>query len=222
MGMLFNIATCIAIFLIVFGISNFVLIKRKIDYLRRYPILLLFYLFSLIFVTIFYSNAIFNYFRGVNLIVVLIPLIALLASIMVYPIFNKHLKIPSNFLKKYDKAFFLRMDYRMITTKFVDVVFQDLIIFIWTMSFLEIGLHIISISIIFLIAFPILHIPLIFVHKGLMSLYYICLSVFGAVIPFLVLNIEYGLIYVVTFHWLTYLAGRLCFGLYFRMRRPAS
>lgn len=220
--MLLNIIISVLIFLVVFGISNFVFIKRKIDYFQGYPILLLFYFFSSVIIVIFYNHIIFDYFRGININIFLIPLITLIISIMIYPVLNQKLKIPSDFLKKHDKVFFLKMDYRMITTKFSDVIFQDFILLILTLFFIDMGLNTLSISILFLIVFPLLHIPLIFVHKGLMSLYYICLSLLSVAVPYLILNIEYGLIYVIIFHWLTYLVGRFCFGLYLKMCRPAS
>ena len=104
--------------------TTFVLQRNRIGYFRHYPLLLLFYLVGIIFVSIFYLEVISGYINNVNLLSIIIPFLALFLAIIIYPILDKYLKIPKSFIKKYNRVLLLRMDYRMITTKFFDVVFS--------------------------------------------------------------------------------------------------
>lgn len=218
--MALQITIWILFFTFVFILADQIFISRGINYFHKYYYVAGYYLLSAGLALWFYSRLISDYLRGINIFWFALPLALFTISFLVYPYFNKNLRVPKDFSHKQSRLFFLRMDYRFVIGKFFDILFQEIMILILILLLLENNMQWMNIRWVFIIIFPTIHLLLVFT-EGWYSSFYILSALLGSIfLPVFLIKTAPGIYLSWSMHWLIYLMGRIGFGIWFEKHPP--
>ena len=201
---------------VIFG-SFYLIIKiletKGIRFSEKFPILALAYLIST-----FLSGKIFFYrikffFTNPNYLPFIVLILTIVFGYILKNIAVKKYPVSKKFIKKNPKLLFLKMDDKYLITNFFNVMFQQLAILTLISVFISNNLSIKIQILYFVLIFGLLHFYIIF-EKGIIGLMYIGVSLLlGFLFIILITSFDYGFVYSISLHWITYVFGRILFGI---------
>jgi len=123
------------------------------------------------------------------------------------------------FFPNYKKAFeldstlyFAKFDHKYLFSKSFEILYQQVMISLLSVWLANSGLSFLAIVFIFSVIFGWGHIPLFFYSAKSVSIFFLIAAIISAfVFPFLILKVEWGIIYSYIFHWIFYILAGFIF-----------
>jgi len=206
-------------FLLAFGFSGMVMKRNGMSYVNSYKIYFAYWgIFSFFLYSIYWDLLVF--LRDLNLGLVMMYLLVLFSSIaIIYSVFRAKLKAPKDMIEKYGKADaeFLFMNLPYVIVKTVEIAFQQLFVTILVLLLHQnLGMNFLELTLYFLVFFGVVHFLLLFfMDIKFVLLYSIAAMLASFIFPFMILNIQYGLVYNYIIHWMFYLISGMLVWLYY-------
>lgn len=192
-------------------IGFLVLNKKGIDYIKKYYLTSLYFLFmSLLPVIIFWEDFSSYNFQWEFLPILLIASTFIL-NILMYNYIRKNYKKPEKLIKQNPLNFFLRLENKYLVSKSFNILFQQVMILILVIL-LKQSLSLDKIIISFAIFFGLGHLFLSFFMGKFFSIFFTIFAVLSAIIfPIIILYVPSGFIYTYIIHWIFYISIGLFF-----------
>lgn len=199
-----DIATLALIWVACWGVS-FGLIRRGITYLTH-PLATSFLFFSFsVLAMILFRARLAPLASGVTVPSVVVLLGVVLLTVAVYALAPRFLRRPDQLIARHPEEFYLQLQYRYLTPKSFEILFQQLIIVVLTLRLAATGLPLVGVILAFLGIFALLHLPMLLLVGTRMGLAYnLASATLAAVFPVLILGVESGIVYSYAAHWFFY------------------
>jgi hypothetical protein len=218
--MLIEYIIWLGVFISVFFVSYILLESKMLNYETKIILNTLYYWVSIIILYAFIRNKISTYLH-LDLLALGLLLVCIIMGYQSVNIINKTLPIPKKILKQKNTPYFFKFTRHFIFTKLSDILFQQLMILWLIQMLISEGFTSYRLMIFFTIIFTLFHIPTIIKHKWF-SLFFIISALFGGmIVPWIIINLELGIIYSILLHWSIYFFGRIYYGIYY-LRHPVS
>ena len=131
--------------------------------------------------------------------------LAVALTLAVYAWIPSVLRRPDALFVRLPEEFYLRLDYRYLTPKSFEVLFQQLVIVVLTLLLAETGLSLVRIVFSFLGIFGLFHLPMLLVlGRGPGLAYGVASLTLAAAFPVLILRLQSGFLYSYAAHWFFY------------------
>jgi hypothetical protein len=136
----------------------------------------------------------------------------ILFSIIIYYFAQKNLKKDKKIINKYRNVDFIKIDFRFLFSKIFEIFFQQLMVFILIKILNNLGFNLTIIILVFIFLFGLSHLFLIKINKKMFGLFYTLVGILSAfIIPYIILNINYGIIITFIIHYLFYIFAGVLF-----------
>ncbi|MDH3217641.1 MAG: hypothetical protein OEN01_15435 [Candidatus Krumholzibacteria bacterium] len=185
------------------GFYGFML-RRQINYVNRFPITSVYFLALSILIIISFRGT----FAQIATDLELTPLIALalvyVTTIALYHLSHAHLKKPARLISMNPQEFFLTLDYRYLTSKSFELLFQQVMIVLLILTIHRTIPTMINVMALYGVIFATAHIPiypLIGTKERIFKLVYSAAAIASAIVfPVLILTVSYGFVYTYIIH----------------------
>jgi len=181
----------------------------------------LFFLFISIFTVIIFRQMFANYLVNFSITPVVLLVILFAADAFTYQIMNSKYDCRNKFAKAKSPNAYLSMDYRYLIAKTLDILYQQLLIFVLVMILASTNLIPALIILLFAILFVAAHIISLRILGSFFGKYFIVASLAaGLIFPTLILYVNTGLVYSFLVHWIFYTLSGVFFWIF--MKNPLN
>lgn len=189
--------------------------SKKINYIINYGLMSFIFLIASIINFITFKILIFDYFKNFMILPFIILALFFILNTLVYYLSSKYMNKPIKLIKKYPNEFFLLMNYKYLTSKSFDILFQQTMILILILLLIKNNFYILEIIFLFAILFGGIHIFQYIRSGKFFGTYYLIFSILSSFIfPLIIIKLNYGVIYTYIIHWLFYTLSALYFWYY--------
>ena len=185
------------------GLYGFML-RRQIDYIKRFPITCVYFLILSILVTILFEDTLARVATDFDLTPLVVLGLAYILTIGVYYLAHTRLRKPERLISANPYEFFLTLDYRYLTSKSIELLFQQIMIVVLILTVHAATTSLVSLIVIYGVIFASAHLaiyPLIGTTGRIFKLVYFFAAVTSAIVfPLLTLRVSYGFVYSYIIH----------------------
>lgn len=179
--------------------------KNKRDYIKNYLIVSIYFCLISFILIYFFKGIMEQIYSKLSLVPITILIIFFIINFLAFFISNKVLRKPIEFIEKYSKVHYIKMDYRYLLSKSFEIFFQQILIISLIFILYQQGLNLYWITLIFIFLFGFAHIPMLKIGQGIFGkIIFVASIVSSFLFPFLILTFDYGFIYTYILHWLFY------------------
>jgi hypothetical protein len=212
MEVILKLVVWLAIWFLVW-LTYYFLSNKKMNYVKQYPLTAgFFFLVSFALVTVFSKDLYFLIKPGFQILPFLFLILLFIFNAVAY-------RYIGSVFPQYKKAFeldgtlyFAKFDNKYLFSKSFEILYQQIMIALLVIWLISSGFSFIIAVLIFAIFFGLGHVLLFFYYKKSVSLFFLVASIISSfVFPFLILKVEWGIIYSYIFHWIFYIFAGFIF-----------
>ena len=185
------------------GLYGFMM-RRKIDYVKRFPITCAYFLTLSILITILFRGTLAQVVTDFGFTPFIALALAYVLAIAIYNLSHRYLKKPERLIGENPHELFLTLDYRYLTSKSFELLFQQVMIVLLILTIHRTTTTMINVMVIFGVIFAVAHVPiyrLIGTSSRVFKLVYFAASLMSAIVfPLLILRVSYGFVYGYIIH----------------------
>jgi hypothetical protein len=194
-------------------LTYYFLSNRKMSYVEKYRLTAIFFLLaSALILLVFHRDLYF-------LIKSNFQIIPFLSLILLFVFNSLAYKYVGSFFPNYKKAFeldgtlyFAKFDKKYLLSKSFEILYQQIMISLLSIWLVGSGFYFLTTVFIFALVFGLGHVPLFFYSKKSVGLFFLFASIISSfVFPFLILKVEWGIVYSYIFHWIFYIIAGFVF-----------
>jgi len=196
-----------------FGIFFIFLHRSGVNYIDHFLWTASYFLFIAIITSLLFWSYIVTALHGFTATPFIVLWIFMLAQVILYIHLPRYLREPKEYFEKYPDRYYLKIDWKRLISKSMDIVAQQVFIVLLVTFLKDAGLSLPEIIFSFTFLFALLHIPLIASEWGAWPswLFGGIVIVFSIIFPILILKVQYGFIYNIIIHWLFYTVTAVIF-----------
>jgi len=188
------------------------LVRRRVNYLDRYPITAAYFLLATVVVAAPFRELLVPLLHEIHPMHLVLFGIVLRAHVLVYRLLPRRVARPESLIRAYPHIYWLRMDQRYNVTKPVEILFQQTLFVSLVLLLDRSGMPRVGWNLLLVAIFASLHIPIIALVGRYFGLYYLGSSIVAAILfPAIILWRPDGFVYSYLLHWLYYLASAIFF-----------
>lgn len=191
------------------------MLRRQVNYVQRFPITAVYFLTLSVLVTILFRGTFAQIATDFDFTPFIALALAYIATIALYYLSHKYLNEPKRLMSMNPNEFFLTLDYRYLTSKSFELLFQQVMIVLLILTIHRATTTMINVMIIYGVIFASAHLPiypLIGTKARIFKLVYFVASITSAIVfPLLILRVSYGFVYSYIIHLSFYTLSGLFF-----------
>jgi len=180
------------------------MLRRQINYVERFPITSVFFLTISILIAILFRGTLAQVVTGFVIFPFIAIAFAYVLAIAIYYLSHRYLKKPERLIAENPHEHFLALDYRYLTSKSFELMFQQVMIVLLILTIHSLTTTMVNVMVIFGVVFAVAHVPiyrLIGTSSKKFKLVYFVASLMSAIVfPLLILRVSYGFVYSYIIH----------------------